>query len=173
MSTKTTAAQSAATTEVNNVAANAASVESNSEKVRVTINAVTVFDNDGKASVRLSFNETIRGYKADGSNFNECDVNYIDINRAALTKQLCAIDDLIADFRATRVEALGQREFALILRGATLTLVRTHHVGGELTGRQDEKGNDIAYQRDCFTSEIVSVKLTANSVAKLERATEL
>lgn len=172
MSATTTAAQSAATTEVNN-AANAASVESNSEKVKVTINGVAVFDNNGKASVRLSFDDTIRGYKADGSSFDETDVNYIDINRAALTKQLCAIDDLIADYRATRVEALGQREFALILRGATLTLVRTHHVGGELTGRQDEKGNDIAYQRDCYTTEVVAVKLTANAIAKLERATEL
>lgn len=172
MATNNNAVQSAATNESSNAAA-AASVESAAEKVKVTINAVTVFDNDGKASVRLSFNETIRGYKADGSSFAETDVNYIDINRAALTKQLCAIDDLIADYRATRVEALGQREFALILRGAVLTMVRTHHVGGELTGRQDEKGNDIAYQRDCFTSEIVSVKLTGNAVAKLERATEL
>ena len=173
MSTRTTAAQSAATTEVNNAANAAASVESNSEKVKVTVTGVTVFDNDGKASVRLSFNETIRGYKADGSSFNETDVNYIDINRAALTKQLTAIDDLIADFRATRIEALGQREFALILRGAVLTMVRTHHVGGELTGRQDEQGNDIAYQRNCYTTEVVAVKLTANAVAKLERATEL
>ena len=161
MSTRTNAAQSAA-------AAVAAS-----EKVKVTINAVTVFDNDGKASVRLAFDETIKGYKADGSEFAETDVNYIDINRALLTRQLCAVDDLIADFRATRVEALGQREFALILRGAVLTMVRTHHVGGELTGRQDEKGNDIAYSRDCYTSEITAVKLTANAIGKLERATEL
>ena len=156
-----------------NAANNAAAAVAASEKVKVTINGVTVFDNDGKASVRLAFNETIKGYKADGSSFAETDVNYIDINRAALTKQLCTIDDLIADFRATRVEALGQREFALILRGAVLTMVRTHHVGGELTGRQDEKGNDIAYQRDCYTSEITAVKLTPNAVAKLERATEL
>lgn len=166
------AAQSAA-----NESANAANAASNNnataEKVKVTITGVAVFDNEGRASVRLTFDETIRGYKADGSEFAETDVNYIDINRAALTKQLCAVDDLIADFRATRVEALGQRELALILRGAVLTMVRTHHVGGELTGRQDEKGNDIAYSRDCYTSEITAVKLTANAVGKLERATEL
>lgn len=173
MSTRTTAAQSAATTEVINAANAASNNNAAAEKVRVTINAVTVFDNDGKASVRLSFNETIKGYKADGSNFSETDVNYIDINRALLTKQLCAVDDLIADFRATRVEALGQREFALILRGAVLTMIRTHHVGGELTGRQDEQGNDIAYSRDCYTTEVVAVKLTANAIGKLERATEL
>lgn len=169
MSATTKPAANAATTESANTSANNAAAD----KVRVTINAVTVFDNDGKASVRLAFDETIKGYKADGSSFNETDVNYIDINRAALTKQLCAVDDLIADFRATRVEALGQRELALILRGAVLTMVRTHHVGGELTGRQDEKGNDIAYSRDCYTSEITAVKLTANAVGKLERATEL
>lgn len=172
MATTTKPAANAANNESAN-AANAASVESAAEKVKVTINGVAVFDNNGKASVRLSFDDTIRGYKADGSSFDETDVNVIDINRAALTKQLCSINDLIADFRATRIEALGQREFAIILRGATLTLVRTHHVGGELTGRQDEKGNDIAYQRNCYTTEVVAVKLTANAIAKLERATEL
>lgn len=173
MATTTKPAANAA----NNESANAANAASNNnaaaEKVKVTINGVAVFDNNGKASVRLSFDDAIRGYKADGSSFDETNVNYIDISRAALTKQLCSINDLIADFRATRIEALGQREFALILRGATLTLVRTHHVGGELTGRQDEKGNDIAYQRDCYTTEVVAVKLTPNAVAKLERATEL
>ena len=172
MATNNNAAKVAATNESAN-AANAASVESAAEKVKVTINGVTVFDNDGKASVRLAFNESIKGYKADGSEFAETDVNYIDINRAALTKQLTAVNDLIADYRATRTEAFGQREMALILRGAVLTMIRTHHVGGELTGRQDEKGNDIAYQRDCYTSEITAVKLTANAIAKLERATEL
>lgn len=173
MSATTKPAVQSAAPEVINAANAASNNNAAAEKVKVTINAVTVFDNDGKASIRLSFNETIRGYKADGSEFAETDVNYIDINRAALTKQLTAINDLIADFRATRVEALGQREFALILRGATLTMVRTHHVGGELTGRQDEKGNDIAYQRDCYTTQVVAIRLTGNAVAKLERATEL
>ena len=171
MATTTRTAANAATNESAN-AANAASIESAAEKVKVTVTGITVFDNDGRASVRINFAEDISGYKADGADFVETTVNCIHIARPALTKQLCLINDLIADYRATRTESFGQREFALILRGSQLTLIRTHHVAGEVLG-QDGDGTDIVCVRDCYTSEITAVKLTASAITKLERATEL
>lgn len=173
MSTKKIAANAANAANAAQESTNAQSTTATAEKLVVTINAVQVFENDGRASVRISFDEAIKGYKAEGLTFAEGDVNYVDINRAQLTKQLCEHSDLIADYRATRTEAFGQKEFAIILRGAKMTIVRTAHVAGELTGRQNDQGQDIVYTRDCYTTDVVGVRLTEGATAKLNRATEL
>lgn len=173
MGTRRNAANAAAANTAAQESVNVATTVATSEKLNLTVNAVTVFDNDGKASVRLTFDESIKGYKANGLDFVESEVNYVDFARPALTKQLCGLNDLIADYRACRTEAFGQKEWAIILRGAKLTVVRHHHAAGELTGRQDANGVDVAYQRDCYTSDIVGVKLTDAATRKLERATEL
>lgn len=173
MSTQKNAANAATAANAAQESTNAQSTTATAEKLVVTINAVRVFDNDGKINVHIEFDEIIKGYKAEGVGFDECDVNYIDIHRSKLTKQLCEHSDLIADYRATRTEAFGQKEFAIILRGAKMTIVRTPHVAGELTGRQNDQGQDIVYTYNGYTTDVVGVRLTESATAKLNRATEL
>lgn len=147
-------------------------------QVIVTLSKVQVFENQDGSNVNLIFNEQINGYERHiGDNgvvdFVETQVSKVNMGLSALTAQLCAISDLINDYRSTRIQAFGQKEFALILRrGTILTLNREHHVAGEVYGT-DENGVDLAYSRDCYTTELTDVKLTGESIKKLEKATEL
>ena len=42
-----------------------------------------------------------------------------------------------------------------------------------LIREQDENGADLAYQRDCYTTEVVAVKLTKRVEERLEAALAL
>ena len=63
-------------------------------------------------------------------------------------------------------------EFGLLLSGATLTIERELHAEGEVYG-QDEDGTDLTYSRDCYTTEITDVKLSARSQSILDKALTL
>lgn len=150
------------------------------EKLKVTIDSVKVFDEQEYPTVQLFIKEAIKGYsKSDDGSYKEADVNTISITRAQLTKELCNCNDLIDEYRGCRVRAFDQKAFGLILRGATLTIVRTQHAEGETV--KDGEGNDvkdgddnpIVYNRACYTTNIIGVSLTARAEEKLDQACSL
>lgn len=150
------------------------------EKIKVTVETVKVFDNSEYPTVQLVFKESIKGYsKTDDGSYKEKDVNYVSINRGQLTRELCANHDLIDEYRSCRNKAFDQKAFSLILRGATLTIVRTAHTEGEvITDSEgnnvvDNDNNPIAYSRDCYTTNIVAAYLTQRAEEKLDRACTL
>ena len=146
-------------------------------QVIINLKRVQVFESENGCNVNLVFNEAIKGFErqvgANGAvDFVEADVHSVSIGRSALTAQLCELDDDIALYRGCLTHSFGQREFAIILHKAALTLERTLHTAGEVYG-QDENGTDLAYQRDCYTTEIVGCKLSAWSTAKIDDALTL
>lgn len=150
------------------------------EKLKVTVDSVKVFDDREYPTVQFVFKETVKGYaKADTNSFREGDVNTISINRAQLTKELCNCNDLIDEYRGCREKAFDQKAFGLILRGATLTIVRSKHTKGEVVKDvegndiKDGDGNPIVYNRDCYTTNVVGVTLTPRAEEKLEQACSL
>lgn len=146
-------------------------------QVIVNLKRVQVFESENGCNVNLVFNEAIKGFErqvdANGAiDFVEADVHSVSIGRSALTAQLCEVCDDIAAYRGSIDHAFGQKEFGILLRGAALTLDRTLHNAGEVYG-QDENGTDLAYQRDCYTTEVVGVKLSAWSTDKIDAALTL
>lgn len=142
----------------------------------VTLKRVQVFENENAANVQLVINEQIDGFvrKVDNGvvEYVADKVSTISVGRSALTAQLCEVSDDIAMYRACIDHAFGQKEFGLLLTGATLTIERELHSEGEVYG-QDEDGTDLAYQRDCYTTTITDVKLSARSQSILDKALTL
>ena len=146
-------------------------------QVIINLKRVQVFESENGCNVNLVFNEQIDGFErrvdANGAiDFAEAKVSSVSIGRSALTAQLCDVCDDIAAYRGIVDHAFGQKEFGILLRGAALTLERTLHNAGEVYG-QDENGTDLAYQRDCYTTEVVGVKLSAWSIDKIDAALTL
>ena len=146
-------------------------------QVIVNLTRVQVFESENGSNVNLVFNEAIKGFERQVDNngvidFVEADVHSVSMGRSALTAQLCEVSDDIAAYRGCIDHAFGQKEFGILLRGAALTLERTLHTAGEVYG-QDENGTDLAYQRDCYTTEIVGCKLSVWSTAKIDDALTL
>lgn len=146
-------------------------------QVIVNLTRVQVFESENGSNVNLVFNEQIDGFErkidANGTiDFAEAKVSSVSIGRSALTAQLCELNDDIALYRSCLTHSFGQREFAIILHKAVLTLERTLHTAGEVYG-QDENGTDLAYQRDCYTTEVVGVKLSDRAQTLLDGAITL
>ena len=146
-------------------------------QVIVNLTRVQVFESENGSNVNLVFNEAIKGFQrnvdANGTvEYVEGDVNYVSMGLSKLTAQLCECNDMIGDYRCAIDHQFGQKEFGLILRGAILTLEREFHSAGEVSG-QNEDGTDVCYQRDCYTTEVVDVKLSKKAEDRLEKACEL
>ena len=142
-------------------------------QVIVNLTRVQVFESENGCNVNLVFNESIKGFERSIENgvidYVEADVHSVSIGRSALTAQLCELNDNIALYRSCLTHSFGQRELAIILHKAVLTLERTLHQAGEVYG-QDENGTDLAYQRDCYTTEVVDIKLSNKSLELLDNA---
>ncbi len=135
-------------------------------QVIINLKRVQVFENENGCNVNLVFNEKIAGFERvvddNGAvDYVEGEVDHISIGRSTLTAQLCDLDDDIALYRGA-VGTFGQKELTIVLFKAVLTIERTLHTAGEVYG-QDENGADLAYQRDCYTTEVVGVKLSAKA----------
>ena len=149
------------------------------EKIKVTITGVRVFDAKEIPSVELQLAQPIKGYAARVENkvitgYEETDVTRISMNRSRLTRELCAVNELIDEYRGCRPTAFDQKAFALILRGAVLTIVREAHAAGEvMPDEKDKDGNEIVFKRDSYTTHIVGVQLTDRAVARLDAACTL
>lgn len=143
-------------------------------QIIVNLKRVQVFESENGSNVNLVFNESIKGFQrnvdANGAvDYVEGDVDYVSIGRSALIAQLCECSEDIAAYRGSIDHTFGQKEFGIILRGAVLTLERTLHSAGEVYG-QAEDGTDLAYQRDCYTTEVTDIKLSSWSAKKLDDA---
>ena len=146
-------------------------------QVIVSLKRIQVFENEVGSNVSLVFNEQIDGFvrKVDDSgvvDFVEDKVSTISVGRSALIAQLCEAEDMIAAYRGSIDHTFGQKEFGIILRNAALTLERTLHTAGEVYG-QSEDGADLAYTRDCYTTEITDVKLSQWAIDKIDAALTL
>ena len=146
-------------------------------QVIVNLTRVQVFESENGCNVNLVFNEQIDGFErhidASGAiDFVESKVSSVSISRSALTAQLCDVCDDIATYRGCIDHAFGQKEFGIILRGAALTLERERHAAGEVYGQSDD-GTDLAYTRDCYTTSVVGVKLSARAQQALDNALTL
>lgn len=149
------------------------------EKIKVTIASVNVFDKQEIPSVELVLTTPIKGFalNRDGQgveSFVETEVTSVSISRSKLTAQLCECNDLIDEYRGCQLKAFDQKTFSLILRKAELTIVRERHTAGEIKpDKFDADGNPVAYQRDCYTTNVVGVKLTDRAIQKLDDACSL
>lgn len=149
------------------------------EKIKVTVVSVRVYDQKEIPSVELQLAEPIKGYAQHVNDdktitFTETDVTSISMNRSQLTRELCVANDLIDEYRGCRPNAFDQKAFALILRGAVLTIIREAHAAGEIVpDAKDKDGNEIAFKRDCYTTHIAGVQLTDRSIARLDAACTL
>lgn len=141
------------------------------EKITLNIKNVKLFLNDDSSDVQLTFDKAVKGYvKEDDGSFVEADTTQISIPRSKLTAQLCTINDDIALFKSTINRAFNQKELSIILFNATINIVRTKHVAGEVIGEGDTA---VTIERDCYFTDIVSVKLSSKATEQLDKATSL
>ena len=101
-----------------------------------TVKGIRVFENENSASVQLTLDKEVEGYKQDENGvFVKGMTKQVSFFRSTLTAQLCDANDDIALYRACQERALGQRQFALILFNAKLKLNITEHSAGEVVER--------------------------------------
>lgn len=150
----------------NNEAANASVVKT----FALTVKRVqTIETDDSFVSVNLSFDKSIPGFirDEDGS-YIEANVDHISFSRASITRQLCALNDLIATYRDTSEGAFNRKQLSIILHGAKLTIKRTLHAAGEVI-----EGREEPLERDSWFSEIVGVSVSKTAATLLLSALTL
>ena len=129
----------------------------------------TIETDDSFVSVNLSFDKAIPGFirDEDGS-YVEANVNHISFSRASITRQLCALNDLIATYRDASEGAFNRKQLSIILHGAKLTIKRTLHAAGEVIDGREEP-----LERDSWFSEIVGVNVSKTAATLLLSALTL
>lgn len=160
MATRTTAAQSAATTEVNN-AANAASVEQQAhanaaQKVKIIVDRVGFVEKDGTSTTYLNFKTPIRGYADSPDGRVECDVTYVSKTTYYLLEELRESNKLLKRFINAQ-ERMTKEILNYLLTDAEVTMLRTWRAAGEEV--VDDAGKLAVYDHDWFQTEIIAVKL--------------
>lgn len=137
------------------------------ETTVATVKNVRVFVNEDSASVTLTLDKSVKGYKrADNGTFEEADVNTVSFPRSAFTAMLCDANDDIALYRATRGQAFDQKAFGIILFNAKIKLNREFKAAGELV-------NEKAVKRDCYISSVAGVELSDRAIRALDAAIAL
>lgn len=141
------------------------------ETIVVTVKGVKVFVDEKHSSVKLTFDEAIKGFaKSEDGSYAEADVKTISFRRNKLTAQLCDASDDIAMYRATLDHAFGQKEFGVILFNAKLKINRDFKTAGEVV---DEGDSAYAVERDCYISDVVGVTLSTRAISKIDDAVTL
>ncbi len=154
-------------------AANGANEAATSQVVKtfaLTVKRVQTFENDDSfASVNLTFDKSIPGFaKDEDEHYFPADVDHIIFSRASITRQLCALNDLIATYRDISEGAFNRKQLSIILHGAKLTIKRTFHAAGEvIEGRED------ALKRDQWFTDIVGVSISKTAATLLLNALTL
>lgn len=151
-------------------ATNEAVNQSTIKTFTLTVKRVQVIDTDDNfVSVNLQFDKAIPGFvKQEDGTYAEANVDHISFSRSAITRQLCALNDLIATYRDACEGAFNRKQLSIILHGAKLTIKRTLHVAGEvIDGRED------ALERDQWFSDIVGVSVSKTAAALLLNALTL
>lgn len=161
----------------NNVVANGANEAVNeaatSQVVKtfaLTVKRVqTIETDDSFVSVNLTFDKSIPGFVRDeDGSYVEADVDHISFSRASITRQLCALNDLIATYRDASEGAFNRKQLSIILHGAKLTIKRTLHAAGEVI-----EGRDKPLERDQWFSDIVGVSVSKTAATLLLSALTL
>lgn len=141
------------------------------ETIVVTIKGVKVHVDQKSASVQLTFDKAIKGFKKnDDDTYTETDVKTVSIPRSKLTAQLCEVNDDIAMYRATLEHPFAQKEFGVILFNAQITLNRQRIAAGEVIGEGDDA---VAAERDCYLTDVTKVKLSDRAIDQIDKATAL
>lgn len=139
--------------------------------VVATVKGIRVFENENSASVQLTLDKEIEGYKQDDNGiFVKGMTKQVSFFRSALTAQLCDANDDIALYRACQERALGQRQLALILFNSKVKLNITEHSAGEVI---DVNGTERTIERDCIFVEVVDVTLAPRAIQCLNDAISL
>lgn len=129
----------------------------------------TIETDDSFVSVNLSFDKAIPGFVRDeDGSYVEANVDHISFSRASITRQLCALNDLIATYRDASEGAFNRKQFSIILHGAKLTIKRTLHAAGEVIDGREEP-----LERDSWFSEIVGVSVSKTAATLLLSALTL
>ena len=161
----------------NNVVANGANEAVNeaatSQVVKtfaLTVKRVqTIETDDSFVSVNLTFDKSIPGFVRDeDGSYVEADVDHISFSRASITRQLCALNDLIATYRDASEGAFNRKQLSIILHGAKLTIKRTLHAAGEIIDGREEP-----LERDQWFSDIVGVSVSKTAATLLLSALTL
>lgn len=157
----------------NNVAANGNVETANSQVVKtfaLTVKRVNVVDTDDNfVSVNLTFDKAVPGFIRDkDGNYVEADVDHISFSRASITRQLCALNDLIATYRDASEGAFNRKQLSIILHGAKLTVKRTLHAAGEVI-----EGREEPLERDQWFTDIVGVSVSKTAATLLLSALTL
>lgn len=161
----------------NNVASNgtneAVNEAANSQVVKtfaLTVKRVqTIETDDSFVSVNLTFDKSIPGFVRDeDGSYVEADVDHISFSRASITRQLCALNDLIATYRDASEGAFNRKQLSIILHGAKLTIKRTLHAAGEVI-----EGREEPLERDQWFSDIVGVSVSKTAATLLLSALTL
>lgn len=154
-------------------AANGVNEAANSQVVKtfaLTVKRVqTIETDDSFVSVNLTFDKSIRGFVRDeDGSYVEADVDHISFSRASITRQLCALNDLIATYRDTSEGAFNRKQLSIILHGAKLTIKRTFHAAGEVI-----EGREEPLERDQWFTDIVGVSVSKTAATLLLSALTL
>ena len=162
----------------NNVAAAEAANGANNEAVNASVvktfaltvkRVQTIETDDSFVSVNLSFDKAIPGFVRDeDGSYVEANVDHISFSRASITRQLCALNDLIATYRDASEGAFNRKQLSIILHGAKLTIKRTLHAAGEIIDGREEP-----LERDSWFSEIVGVSVSKTAATLLLSALTL
>ena len=129
----------------------------------------TIETDDSFVSVNLSFDKAIPGFVRDeNGSYVEANVDYISFSRASITRQLCALNDLIATYRDASEGAFNRKQLSIILHGAKLTIKRTLHAAGEVI-----EGREEPLERDQWFSDIVGVSVSKTAATLLLSALTL
>lgn len=134
------------------------------------VKRVQTFDNDDSfVSVDLTFDKSIPGFirDEDGS-YVEANVDHISFNRASITRQLCALNDLIATYRDALESAFNRKQLSIILHGAKITVKRTLHTAGEVI-----EGREKQLERDQWFTDIVGVSVSKTAATLILNALTL
>ena len=161
----------------NNVAANGANEAVNeaatSQVVKtfaLTVKRVqTIETDDSFVSVNITFDKSIPGFiRDDDGSYVEANVDHISFSRTSITRQLCALNDLIATYRDASEGAFNRKQLSIILHGAKLTIKRTLHAAGEVI-----EGREEPLERDQWFSDIVGVSVSKTAATLLLNALTL
>ena len=129
----------------------------------------TIETDDSFVSVNLSFDKAVPGFVRDeDGSYVEANVDHISFSRASITRQLCALNDLIATYRDASEGAFNRKQLSIILHGAKLTVKRTLHTAGEVIDGREEQ-----LERDQWFSEIVGVSISKTASTLLLSALTL
>ena len=124
----------------------------------------TIETDDSFVSVNLTFDKSIPDFVRDeDGSYVEANVDHISFSRASITRQLCALNDLIATYRDASEGDFNRKQLNIILHGAKLTVKRTLHTAGEIIDGREEP-----LERNQWFTDIVGVSVRKTASALLQ-----